>query len=337
MMKEERCPEPLIGRGAESVTLRLGSGFSGQGARLHIAGLGDVGGTLAVALRLLGRGPVASVGLFDLDVKKARRFELECSQMVSPLAGDGPWPHMKVLEADEVFNCDIFVFCVTAGVPPLGFSGDVRLYQFERNARLVDFYAAQAVQAGFKGIFAVVSDPVDPLCAVAVRRLATHQVRGFGLGVMYARARYYASASGVPLGSDARVYGPHGDGLMVADSLLNYHRERSAELTRQTVQANLEVRALGFKPFYAPAVSSATYSLLAFVTGQWHFSALWLDESVLASTGFMGIYNCTTAQETHVEIPLQGSEVRRDVEDCFQHSVAVQGELLRLFEAGHHG
>ena len=44
-------------------------------------------------------------------------------------------------------------------------------------------------------MFCVVSDPVDPLCRAALLEggLSAGQIRGFGLGVMDARARYYAA------------------------------------------------------------------------------------------------------------------------------------------------
>ncbi len=49
--------------------------------------------------------------------------------------------------------------------------------------------------------------------------LLPEQVQGFGLGVMDARAAYWARQEGIPF-SHGRVYGPHGRGLVVAN-----HRE----------------------------------------------------------------------------------------------------------------
>ena len=46
---------------------------------------------------------------------------------------------------------------------------DVRMIQLEANGELVSMYASEAVKRGFSGIFAVVSDPVDPLCAIALK------------------------------------------------------------------------------------------------------------------------------------------------------------------------
>ena len=39
----------------------------------------------------------------------------------------------------------------------------------------------------------------------------------------------------------------------------------------------MEVRALGFKPFLAPAMSSAVLTILALIKGEWQYSAAWLN------------------------------------------------------------
>ena len=40
--------------------------------------------------------------------------------------------------------------------------------------------------------------------------------------------------------------------------------------------ANLEMRKLGFKPYAAPALSSAALSLLLTMEGSWHYSSVFL-------------------------------------------------------------
>ncbi|MFR7744601.1 MAG: hypothetical protein ACLU3I_16060 [Acutalibacteraceae bacterium] len=72
-----------------------------------------------------------------------------------------------------------------------------------------------------------------------------------------------------------RVYGPHGQGLVCANSCgPDYDAVLSARLTEQTRTANLRVRELGFKPYLAPALSSAAVSILRLVRGQEHFGAV---------------------------------------------------------------
>ena len=130
------------------------------------------------------------------------------------------------------------------------------------------------------------SDPVDPLACAVFREsnrnaagefdgcgLLPEQVQGFGLGVMEARARWCAQEDGIDF-SNGRVYGPHGGGLVAANDPAAYDEAVSARLTERTVHANLEVRALGFKPYLAPALSSAAVSILSLVRGQPYDAAL---------------------------------------------------------------
>ena len=147
------------------------------------------------------------------------------------------------------------------------------MYQFENNSKIVAQYARQARAEHFKGLFAVVSDPVDPLAKTAwlesnkdengildLKGLRPEQVQGFGLGVMNARAAYYAKRDGrfSQFLTEGRSFGPHGQDLVIADSIENYNDELSKELTQLTVTANLHMRAIGFKPFIAPAYSSGS-------------------------------------------------------------------------------
>ena len=90
---------------------------------------------------------------------------------------------------------------------------------------------------------------------------------------MEARARWCAQEDGIDF-SNGRVYGPHGGGLVAANDPAAYDKAVSARLTERAVHANLEVRALGFKPYLAPALSSAAVSILSLVRGQPYDAAL---------------------------------------------------------------
>lgn len=89
-----------------------------------------------------------------------------------------------------------------------------------------------------------------------LKGLRPEQVQGFGLGVMNARAAYYAKRDGrfSQFLTEGRSFGPHGQDLVIADSIENYNDELSKELTQLTVTANLHMRAIGFKPFIAPGI-----------------------------------------------------------------------------------
>jgi hypothetical protein len=148
-----------------------------------------------------------------------------------------------------------------------------------------------ARNAGFKGIFAVVSDPVDMLCKsvldasntdeygkIDYNGLAPEQIRGYGLGVMYARASFYAKQmnNAEHFMHEGRAYGPHGEHLVIADSIKNYNDELSKALTIKAVEANIEVRKTGFKPYIAPALSSGCLSILSTIKGEYHYSSIYM-------------------------------------------------------------
>ncbi len=204
--------------------------------KINIVGLGDVGGTLITGLRLLGEDCIDEIGIYDKDVNKINRWEYECNQIQSPDLNPN-LPRIKALNEDEIFNCNMFVFCVSVGVPKIGDEiKDVRLVQFEGNSKVVSFYAKLAKEKNFKGIFAIVSDPVDLLCKSALKEgLAPEQVRGYGLGVMSARAAYYADKDPKfkNYSIEGRAFGPHGEGLVIANSIDNYDENSSDILTKK--------------------------------------------------------------------------------------------------------
>lgn len=255
-----------------------------SGLTATLVGLGDVGGTLLIALKLLGR-ELSRIAIYDPNEALCRRYEVELNQVLPP---DGaPLPEIAICSQERLFDCDLFLFTASRGVPPVGSDvQDVRMAQFARNREMLAGYARRAREAAFGGLFCQISDPVDQLCravflesnrdasgAFDAAGLLPEQVRGFGLGVMAARAAYNAKNDGIDF-SGGRVYGPHGADLIVANHPQNYDEALSARLTQETVTANLRVRELGFKPYIAPALSSAAVSLLRLVRGEVCCSAI---------------------------------------------------------------
>ena len=112
---------------------------------------------------------------------------------------------------------------------------------------------------------------------------------------MNMRAAYYAERMGgdcAHYAKEGRAFGPHGEDLVIANSLAHYDDEKSQELTRLTVEANLRVRELGFKPYIAPALSSAAISILLTLRGQWHYGSVYLGDCKKGA--FLGIRNRLT-------------------------------------------
>ena len=227
------------------------------------------------ALVLKAYGPRFDTPEITPLVKTGDRYVLELNQIL-----DRETPRIVRRSPADLFDCDLFLFTASRGVPPVGAAGDVRMLQFEKNREMLRAYAKQARSSGFRGLFCQISDPVDLLAravflqsnrneggALDFGGLLPEQIVGFGLGVMKARADFMARRMGKSC-PNLRAYGPHGAGLVIANDPAAYDEALSLELTRQTVAANVEVRALGFKPYIAPAVSSACLSILQLIRGE---------------------------------------------------------------------
>ena len=265
--------------------------------RLNTVGLGDVGGTLLTGLVLLD-GPVEQLGIFDAYRPLMERYRLELNQVL-PTIPHRAMPKVVTVEASELMDCDVFVFTASGGVPPVGSEvQDVRMAQYETNREMVREYARRARDEDFRGMFCQVSDPVDQLARYVFlesnrdeegrfdfRGLLPEQVRGFGLGVMEARARFAARERGIDF-TYGTVYGPHGKDLIVVDNpCFGYSDAISRQLTEAAVSANLAVRELGFKPYIAPGLSSAAISIMSMLRGEIHAAAIPIDGAYFGCHG----------------------------------------------------
>ncbi len=295
--------------------------------KVNIVGLGDVGSTLLIGLKLLGGDTIDSIGLYGLNKDNLQRLEYEMNQIIDPFS-DESMPQINIIQEDELFNCDMFVFCASKGIPPVGSEvSDVRMIQFEENSKIVSHYARKARTSNFKGIFSVVSDPVDPLSKVAFISsnkdengnldflgLSSDQVRGYGLGVMNARAIYYSKKD--PKAKDyiteGRAFGPHGKGLIIANSITDYDENLSLELTNKAINANIDVRNTGFKPYIAPALSSGALSLINTMKGNWNYS------STYTGTVFMGSKNRLTQSGVEIEMLHFPKQLLNKIKDTYK-------------------
>lgn len=279
--------------------------------RVHILAIGDVGSTLLTGLKLLGGDVISSIGICDLSDQITARWEFEMGQVAYPWDYDA-LPEVEVVPPERLFDCDVFLFVASKGIPPVGSQvKDVRMAQFETNAGIVRQYARMARAAHFQGLWCAVSDPVDPLAKTAYlesnkdengvwdgKGLRPEQIQGYGLGVMNARAAYFAKKDPrlASFLSEGRSFGPHGTGLFIANSIEHYDEALSQELTQLTVTANLKMREMGFKPYVAPALSSGAISLLLTLRGEWHCGSVFLDGI------FMGVKNRYTPAGLETEL-----------------------------------
>lgn len=302
--------------------------------RVNILGLGDVGGTLLTGLRLLGGDVLSGIGIYGGSEATDRRYEFEMNQIAYPWDYDR-LPEVEIIGKEELFDCDAFVFCASKSVPAIGDAvADVRMAQYEANREIIKEYALQAAEKGFKGLFAVVSDPVDPLCRAAYvesngnesgaagkKGLRPWQIQGYGLGVMNSRAAYYAKRDERfrSFLTEGRAFGPHGRDLVIANSIEHYDDALSKELTGLAVEANLRVRETGHKPYIAPALSSGAISLLLTLRGEWHYSSTCLGGV------FLGSRNRMTEAGVELEsLPLPEALFRR-IEHAYRELERIGG------------
>ena len=289
--------------------------------RVNILAIGDVGSTLLTGLKLLGGDVISSIGICDLSDQITARWEFEMGHIALPWNYDA-FPEVEVVKPEQLFDCDLFVFVASKGIPPVGSDvKDVRMYQFENNAKIVAHYAKMARAARFQGLWCAVSDPVDPLAKTAYlesnkdengnfdgKGLRPEQVQGFGLGVMNARAAYFAKRNPhlASFLTEGRSFGPHGTGLFIANSLEHYDEALSQELTHLTVTANMKMREIGFKPYVAPALSSGALSLLLTMRGEWHCGSVFLDGVYMGCKNRYTPAGVETELLPHIPEPLFG-------------------------------
>lgn len=250
--------------------------------RLQLIGLGDVGGTLLTGLVLLGGGVIESIGIFDPDESRVARYVQEMNQIL-PFGQQKNTPAVFALSQSCLFEeCDAMIFAASAGVPPIHSRiMDVRMAQYEKNLSILAPYGTLAVQKGFSGLFFQVSDPVDQLCLViADAGFAPDRIIGCGLGVMLARANYFARKRGiVDFLTNGRVYGPHGNGLIVANATdAGYDDSLSRTLTEEALSANLLVRETGYKPYIAPGLSSGCMTILRALRHEWFDGSIFFQD-----------------------------------------------------------
>ena len=301
--------------------------------RVNIVAIGDVGSTLLTGLKLLGGDVISSIGICDLSDQITARWEFEMGQISLPWQYD-IFPEVEVVAPENLFDCDMFVFVASRGIPPVGSQvKDVRMYQFENNAKIVAHYARMAREKGFQGLWCAVSDPVDPLAKTAYlesnkdekgvfdgRGLRPEQIQGFGLGVMNARAAYFAKRDArlASFLTEGRSFGPHGTGLFIANSIEHYDEALSQELTQLTVTANLKMREIGFKPYVAPALSSGALSLLLTLRGEWHCGSVFLDGV------YMGVKNRYTPAGVETELlPHIPDQLFGHIREAAEHLKAI--------------
>ena len=83
---------------------------------VHILALGDVGSTVLIGLKLLGKDCIYKIGICDMNEAVCKRWEYEMNQTAFPWEYD-ILPEIEIIDQEHLFDCDVFVFCQKEFLP----------------------------------------------------------------------------------------------------------------------------------------------------------------------------------------------------------------------------
>lgn len=172
-----------------------------------IVGTGNVGSSIAYAL-LNQRTSVKEIILTDINADDA---EGEAMDLSDALAVSPSFLRLRSGGYDEARDCDICVVTAGANQKP----GETRTDLVQKNASILKSIVDPVMASGFKGIFLIVSNPVDTLSFLtwSYSNLPPERVIGSGTVLDSARLRFrLAEKLGVhPKSVHAYQVGEHGD------------------------------------------------------------------------------------------------------------------------------
>jgi len=173
--------------------------------RLAIIGVGAVGSAFAYALVQAGRP--REIVLIDHDRRLAEGQVMDLSHCLPY----GRPVKLEVGDLDTAADCDLVVITAGAAQRP----GESRIDLVKRNAEIMGGFFPRLSKANPKGLFVLITNPVDVMTRLAVKLsgLSPEQVFGTGTTLDTARFRQLLSQhlSVDPRNVHAYVVGEHGD------------------------------------------------------------------------------------------------------------------------------
>ncbi len=204
--------------------------------RVMIVGTGNVGASIAYAL-INQRTAVSEVILTDLDSADAEGEVLDLSDA---LAVAPSWLKIHTGDYSDAKSCDICVLTAGANQKP----GETRVDLVQENAKIIKSIVSKIMQAGFNGIFLVVSNPMDALTYLTWRYSGLPEERVIGSGTVLdtARLKYRISRTlGVhPKSVHAYQLGEHGDSEFTLWSNANVGGEKISSLLTKPEREEIE-------------------------------------------------------------------------------------------------
>jgi L-lactate dehydrogenase len=183
--------------------------------KVVVVGAGAVGATYCYAL--------AQSGLADEIAIIDKNEELVTGQVLDLVHGQAFFPTV-IIKAGSVNDfTDARLIVITAGSAQK--PGETRLQLLKKNAEIVGSIAEDVSRSGSKGVMLIVSNPVDIMTYVALKRSGWERGRVIGSGTVLdsARFRYLLSDHcGVDVHNvHAYILGEHGDSEFAAWSMTN--------------------------------------------------------------------------------------------------------------------
>ena len=186
---------------------------SDQRRKVAVVGAGSVGATFCYALAQSGLADEIVIIDKNQDQAKGQVLDLVHGQPFFPTVS------IKVGTADDYTDARVVVITAGAAQKP----GETRLELLQKNAAIVGSIAEEVSAYGCKGVMLIVSNPVDVLTYVALKRSGWDRSRVIGSGTVLdsARLRYLLSKQcGIDVHNiHGYVLGEHGDSEFVAWSM----------------------------------------------------------------------------------------------------------------------
>ena len=189
--------------------------YSLQQRKVVVVGAGSVGATYCYAL--------AQSGLADEIVLTDKNDDLMKGQVMDLVHGQTFFPTVVIRSGtiDDCTDAQLVVITAGAGQKP----GETRLQLIKKNAEITGSIAEDISKSGCKGIMLIVSNPVDVLTYIALKRSGWEKGRVIGSGTVLDSSRFRHLLSkycGVDVHNvHAYILGEHGDSEFAAWSMTN--------------------------------------------------------------------------------------------------------------------
>jgi len=183
--------------------------------KVVVIGAGSVGATYCYAL--------AQSGLADEIILTDKNEDLMKGQVLDLVHGQTFFPTVGIRSGTIADCADAQVVVVTAGASQK--PGETRLQLTKKNAEIIGNIASDIDKSGCKGVMIIVSNPVDVLTYVALKRSGWEKGRVIGSGTVLDSSRFRHLLSkhcNVDVHNvHAYILGEHGDSEFAAWSMTN--------------------------------------------------------------------------------------------------------------------